>query len=101
MGKRNVSRCASQPGFTLIEMLVVLGILALLMAILLPVFAHARKKAQQSACASNLHQRYLACSLYAEDNGGLLPPYPSRATVILGTKGGYVEESAVLLASPI
>lgn len=86
-------------GFTLIELLVVIGILALLAAILLPIFASARRKGQQSACVNNLRQLYMACALYAQDNEGLLPPYPSRAALLPNTGGKCVEESSLLLAS--
>lgn len=61
-------------GFTLIELLIVVGIVALLTAILLPVFLATRERAKTAACASNLHQLYLAVAQYAGDNGGLLPP---------------------------
>ena len=49
-------------GFTLIELLVVIAIIAILAAILFPVFARAREKARQTACTSNLKQLSLACS---------------------------------------
>jgi prepilin-type N-terminal cleavage/methylation domain-containing protein len=54
-------------GFTLIELLVVIAIIAILAAILFPVFAKAREKARQSACVSNGKQIALAMSLYAQD----------------------------------
>jgi prepilin-type N-terminal cleavage/methylation domain-containing protein/prepilin-type processing-associated H-X9-DG protein len=54
-------------GFTLIELLVVIAIIAILAAILLPVFGQAREKARQSACLSNLHQLGAAVSLYRQD----------------------------------
>jgi prepilin-type N-terminal cleavage/methylation domain-containing protein len=47
-------------GFTLIELLVVIAIIAILAAILFPVFAQAREKARQTACASNVRQIWLA-----------------------------------------
>jgi prepilin-type N-terminal cleavage/methylation domain-containing protein/prepilin-type processing-associated H-X9-DG protein len=53
-------------GFTLIELLVVIAVIAILAALLFPVFAAAREKARQSVCASNLHQIGIALSLYAE-----------------------------------
>ena len=62
-------------GFTLLELLVVVGIIALLAAILFPVFLAARGRARTTACASNLRQLHLALSLYVADNGGYLPPY--------------------------
>lgn len=56
--------------FTLIELLVVIAIIALLAAILFPVFAAARSKARQAACASNLRQIALAGTMYAQDYDG-------------------------------
>ncbi len=54
-------------GFTLIELLVVIAIIAILAAILFPVFAKAREKARQSSCASNEKQLILAALQYVQD----------------------------------
>lgn len=54
-------------GFTLIELLVVIAIIAILAAILFPVFARARAKAQQTSCLSNLKQMAVAAQAYAQD----------------------------------
>jgi prepilin-type N-terminal cleavage/methylation domain-containing protein/prepilin-type processing-associated H-X9-DG protein len=61
------ARAQRHPGFTLIELLTVIAIIAVLAAILFPVFAQAREKARQATCGSNLRQIGLAAGLYAED----------------------------------
>src|SRR5579872_7473181 len=69
-------------GFTLIELLVVIAIIAILAAILFPVFAQAREKARQATCASNLRQMGTAVMLYAQDYDEQYPlhQFPSGAT---------------------
>ncbi len=60
-------------GFTLIELLVVIAIIAILAAILFPVFLRAKEKGRQSACSANLKQLSLALQNYAADHGNRLP----------------------------
>ena len=64
---------AQRRGFTLIELLVVIAIIAILAAILFPVFARAREKARQASCQSNLKQLVLATLMNAQDYDEKLP----------------------------
>ena len=64
----------SKRGFTLIELLVVIAIIAILAAILFPVFARAREKARQTSCLSNVKQLALSMLMYVQD-------YDERFTV--------------------
>lgn len=59
-------------GFTLVELLVVIGIIALLISILLPALGKARKAANTIVCSSNLHQLALAMVMYAQQNRGAI-----------------------------
>ena len=78
MGKR---------GFTLIELLVVIAIIAILAAILFPVFAKAREKARQSSCLSNVKQLSIAMLSYAQDYDEIMPRanniVPANSTTLL------------------
>ena len=66
-------------GFTLIELLVVIAIIAILAAILFPIFVHAKEAARRSACVSNQHQLCTALLLYADTTPGGTFPYVTRA----------------------
>jgi prepilin-type N-terminal cleavage/methylation domain-containing protein/prepilin-type processing-associated H-X9-DG protein len=62
-------------GFTLVELLVVIGIIALLISVLLPALNKARAASRTTACLSNLHQMGAAWNIYLSENKGHLPSY--------------------------
>jgi prepilin-type N-terminal cleavage/methylation domain-containing protein len=78
-----------QNGFTLMELLVVIAVMAILAAILFPVIAHAREKARQSACLSNLKQIGLAILMYADDYDGRHPAGSNPSLWVPGPEGSW------------
>lgn len=79
--------------FTLIELMVVTAIVAVLAAILYPVFAQAREAARKGSCQSNLEQLGLALHLYAHDHDGRFPVTDQDWTPLLGR---YLPSAGVL-----
>lgn len=68
-------------GFTLIELIVVIGIITVLAAILFPVISSARQKANQSSCLNNVRQIAIAIQIYTNDNNNI---FPSMTTIWQG-----------------
>ncbi len=84
-------------GFTLIELLVVIAIIAILAAILFPVFARAREKARQTSCLSNLKQIGLGMMMYAQDYNEMFPGTGSYTSpTILMEPGGNMHWALLL-----
>lgn len=82
-------------GFTLVEMLTVIAVLGLLMAILLPVLAKARDKADQASCVNNSRQLVLGWTLYAQDHLDRLVPN------VDGLMGGFTNWVAGHMANKL
>ncbi len=77
-------------GFTLIELLVVIAIIAILAAILFPVFAKAREKARQSSCLSNEKQLGLGLMMYSNDYDERVPAWKVQGTCAADTAVSWV-----------
>ena len=98
----NVMSSKRHRGFTLIELLVVIAIIAILAAILFPVFARARENARKSTCQSNLKQLAIGITMYAQDYDqtypvwfrNLYPNSPSHPTVLVSP---YLKNTQVLV----
>ncbi|HAZ64318.1 MAG TPA: hypothetical protein DCZ72_12015 [Armatimonadetes bacterium] len=93
-------------GFTLIELLVVIAIIAILAAILFPVFAKAREKARQTSCLSNMKQQGLAFMQYMQDYDGMvvynwwewhvdLEPYIKSGQIFACPSSGHAQPAPV------
>lgn len=82
-------------GFTLVELLVVIGIIAVLIAILLPALARAREQGKNAACMAQMRNLGQALLMYANDNKGRLPQHPSNAIWLwdlpFGSRDGIVK----------
>ena len=86
---------ARRAGFTLIELLVVIAIIAILAAILFPVFARAREKARQASCLSNEKQLGIALMMYVQDYDESYP-YSYYYVNGVGGSGGYFHWSYLM-----
>lgn len=79
-------------GFTIIELLTVIGIILVLAGLLMPALGKARRISQRARCASNLHQIGIALHLYANDNDG---NFPTRGSWGMDLYPRYIDNEQV------
>ena len=99
-GSASTTRKYGASAFTLIELLVVIAIIAILAAILFPVFARARENARRSACMSNLKQIGLAAAQYTQDYDENILPIRSYSTCPGSGSCGYFAWSSDKIIQP-
>jgi prepilin-type N-terminal cleavage/methylation domain-containing protein/prepilin-type processing-associated H-X9-DG protein len=100
-----VAKPTKPPGFTLVELLIVIGVLGVLIALLLPALAGARRDANQIACAANLRSIGQGLAIYENEHNGIIPAsYSYEGQIIINgvqqyTRPGYTHWSYFLYSN--
>src|SRR5262245_8279763 len=101
-GERKGNGGGARAGFPLTELLTVIAIITILVAILFPVFAQVRKRVQEDACMSNMHQLYQAMNMYRDTWDrypfalGVVGFRAGGVTTVFYPLAGFVKSDAVL-----
>ncbi len=95
-GRRRSSRgreSSRRRAFTLVELLVAIGIISILIAVLLPALRVAREAGQQVKCLSNMRQLGMAMVMFASDNRGQMPGRGSTASMYFDQRSGVIRQA--------
>src|SRR5687768_15583152 len=99
--RRGGRAAAVRAGFTLVELLVVIGIISVLIGILLPALNKARESARQAKCLNNMRQIATATVMFAQEHGGWMPARAGSGNVPYNPQTGKNPYSGTLdVASP-
>jgi prepilin-type N-terminal cleavage/methylation domain-containing protein len=98
--KAKLKKRPKENGFTLLELLVVIGIIALLMGVLMPVIGKARSAALRTTCRSNLHSIGLAFRIYLDNNDDIMPLATNMPSLKLNNNPPITEFLLSYLSEP-
>jgi prepilin-type N-terminal cleavage/methylation domain-containing protein/prepilin-type processing-associated H-X9-DG protein len=104
-GRNSVTRVVARRGngrfaFTLVELLVVIGIISVLIGILLPALNRARESARQAKCLNNMRQIAVATVMFAQENKGWMPGRAGTGITKISPSGGVVNGGLPDITSP-
>jgi prepilin-type N-terminal cleavage/methylation domain-containing protein/prepilin-type processing-associated H-X9-DG protein len=94
-------RAKTSRAFTLVELLAVIGIIAILAAVLLPVLGRTKESARATVCLSNLHQVGIALQIYVQENNNKLPVMRDVSTDPTVAVSNTFPAIQIVLASPL
>lgn len=97
MSVQQNQRVLRRPAFSLIELLVVMAVIAVLAAVLFPVFAQAREKARQTDCLAHYHQIGQAIQMYASDYDSKTPPDGGSFSGLIMDSRPYIKNDAIFV----